>query len=331
MKVEAPMWSACTTGRSAVNWGASEGAAAAWCAFHLSTRRLMSSLSTLNSAICASTALKSAMISPFRSARSASAGAASRRRSMSAERALNPASDSSAIRPGLRDRLFENDAFTRREQLRDVEQDDDRRALRLASHERAQVLLGEPLEERRRGRELVRGDGHHFVHRVHDRADPLRSRDDDENAARRARGRRRELEARAQINDRHHATAVVNDPFEPRGNVRDRPRRGEAQDAFDGEDVRGEELLADAEGHDLAALDRRGGRRRRVKRGRPAGLDHPALPAADSLAVARPTSALTHTRPASPPPRHPATQTPRSTPSASAPRGTARTDAGSII
>src|SRR3989304_4337055 len=151
MKVEAPMWSACPAGRSAVNWGASEGAAAAWCAFHLSTRRLMSSLSTLNSAICASTALKSAMISPFRSARSASAGAAAGRRAVSPGRALNPPSDSSAIRPGLRDRLFENDAFTRREQLRDVEQDDDRRALRLASHERAQGLLGEPLDERRRG------------------------------------------------------------------------------------------------------------------------------------------------------------------------------------
>src|SRR5450756_1697044 len=139
MKVEAPMWSAWTTGFSAVNWGASDGVAAACCAFHLSTSFLISSLRAENSATCCSTLLKSAMISVFTVARSASARSASSRRSMSAKRAFKPERVSSVIRCRPRDRLFQDDALARGEQLRNVEQHDHLFAFVVPPDQRAQV------------------------------------------------------------------------------------------------------------------------------------------------------------------------------------------------
>src|ERR1035437_3638377 len=135
MNVDAPMWSACTTGLGPENCGASDGAAAACCAFHLSTSARISSLSAERSITACSTVLNRPMISDFTFARSPSGSPASRRRSMSAYRSRSPASVSSAIRGGPGHSLFEYDAFTRREQLRDVQDDDHRFFLRLRAHE----------------------------------------------------------------------------------------------------------------------------------------------------------------------------------------------------
>src|ERR1035437_3612844 len=129
-KVDAPMWSACTAGLPPANGGASDAAAS--CAFHFAT---------------------SVTISAFTDARSPSESSASSRRSISAYRSLNPASVMSAIRRGVRHRLFEHDAFPRREQLSGVEDHDHGSVLALRSHDRAQVRLRQPLEERGRGRE----------------------------------------------------------------------------------------------------------------------------------------------------------------------------------
>src|SRR6478609_3963759 len=77
MKVLAPIWSACTTGRWPVNIGAGAVAVSAACCLYLSTRRRISSLSAARSVSAPSTFLKSAMISRLTISRSANACAAS--------------------------------------------------------------------------------------------------------------------------------------------------------------------------------------------------------------------------------------------------------------
>src|SRR5215211_4633007 len=75
MNVEAPRWSAWTTGLSAVNCGATDGADACCRVFHRSTSRFTSSRIAVISAICCSRALYSPTISVLSAARS-SAGTA---------------------------------------------------------------------------------------------------------------------------------------------------------------------------------------------------------------------------------------------------------------
>src|SRR6478735_1618450 len=77
MKVLAPIWSACTTGRWPVNIGAGAVAVSAACCLYLSTSWRMSSLSAARSVRVPSTFLKRAMISRFTISRSANACAAS--------------------------------------------------------------------------------------------------------------------------------------------------------------------------------------------------------------------------------------------------------------
>ena len=63
------------------------------------------------------------------------------------------------------------------------------------------------------------------------------------------------LEPPAQVDDRHDAALVVDDPFDVVRHVRHGGRRRVSQHALDGEDVGGEEVIAEPEGDELVRFD----------------------------------------------------------------------------
>src|SRR3984957_15329435 len=66
-----------------------------------------------------------------------------------------------------------------------------------------------------------------------------------------ARGCRRHLEPRPQVQDRQHALLIVDHAADPRGHVRPRRRLLPSQDALDAVNVGGEQITAEPKGHDL--------------------------------------------------------------------------------
>src|SRR5687767_13805356 len=267
----------------------------------------MSVSQACRSAISCSTVLNSPMISPLIGCRSASGGSASRPSSIRAYSARRSAGSSGMMR-GVSGGLLEDQAVVRGQQLADVEEDQQPLA---AADDAAQERGVQPAEQLRRRRDLRALDRRDLDHLVDRGGNPLTGGGEHENARVVVRLLVLHLEPEPEIDHRQHARLVLDHAFDPLGHIRDRRRHLVSQHALDGEDVRREQIVAEAKGDDLDG-------------GCGSGWAHAGSGTGSTASVC--VSISTSSSAISMSPRH---ATPSSTPSGSVPVGTSRSSSSS--